>query len=216
MICDEEAFEDFVATENRVPGTTLQAALKGVEAVVAWLTASAMIASLAFQVGCSRPVEPPRERQPESSKPAMTSPISIRTVDPKGLAAAVASFRGKVVLVDYWATWCTSCKELFPHTVALYRELADQGLAVISVSFDDEDAEPAAREFLAAQGATFENFRVQTGARQQSFADFNIEGTIPFLRLTDRAGKVRKEFSAPIKPDEIRRAVKELLAEPAA
>lgn len=178
----------------------------------AWIHAAAQAIALCVSLaGCSRRAEPPPRAQPESPAPA--GPITLRTVDATEFASTLARYRGRAVLVDYWATWCEPCKRLFPHTVSLYRELADHGLAVVAVSFDDAEDEPAAREFLAAQGAMFENFRAEPGASQRSFIEFDVpNGTLPFLRLYDRAGKLDKEFFAPIKPDEIERAVKELLA----
>jgi len=142
--------------------------------------------------------------------------VTLHTTTASQLAVTLKKYRGKVVLVDYWATWCPPCTELFPHTVALYRELADQDLAVVSVSFDDAEDEPSVLRFLASQGATFENLRAETGASPQSSTEFEIEnGAIPFMRLYDRTGKLRKAFAAPFKPADVEKAVKQLLAEPA-
>lgn len=170
-------------------------------------------------VGCARPpteqTAPADRKAAEAVAPAPEQ-ISLRAVSPADFAATVGKYRGKVVLVDYWATWCEPCKELFPHTVALSRELAGQGLAVIAVTFDEPEDEPGVLRFLTAQGAAFENLRTQTGASSRSFTEFGIEtGVIPFMQLYDRAGKLRKTFSAPFRPDQVRDAVKQLLAEPA-
>jgi len=174
--------------------------------------AMAVIASCVLLAACSHPVEPPPGARPDAAKPTPLAEITLREADAKQFAATLAKYRGKVVLVDYWATWCDPCKKLLPHTVALYRELAGQGLEVITVSFDDAEEEPAARKFLADQGANFENLRAQTGASSRSAAVFDIDGTLPFMRLYDRSGKIHKQFFAPIKPEEVERAVKELLA----
>jgi thiol-disulfide isomerase/thioredoxin len=142
--------------------------------------------------------------------------VRLRTVDPAGLAATVAGHRGRVVLVDYWATWCEPCKELFPHTVALHRELAERGLTVLSVSLDDPEEEGDVLEFLATQQAPFDNLRADSGASSRSASAFGIEnGTIPFVQLYDREGKLRQTFPAPIKPERIKETVQRLLAEAA-
>jgi len=155
----------------------------------------------------------PAEQKPAEKVPAQE--VTLRTTTPSQLVGAISKYQGKLVLVDYWATWCEPCKEFFPHTVALHRELAGQGLAVISVSFDDAEDEPGVLRFLAAEGASFENLRAESGASSQSFTEFGVEnGAIPFLQLYDRTGKLRKAFAAPFKPADVEKAVKQLLAEP--
>lgn len=173
-------------------------------AAAAWCAAPA---------GCARAPQPPPAEK--NAGPA-GSPVTLRTADPAEFAATVAKHQGRVVLVDFWATWCEPCKELFPHTVALHRELAGRGLAVISVSLDDPEEEPDVLEFLTAQRAAFENLRADSGASSRSATAFAIEnGTIPYVQLYDRAGKLRKTFPPPIKPEQIKEAVEQFLAETA-
>jgi len=57
----------------------------------------------------------------------------------------LANYRGKVVLLDFWATWCTPCRGEIPHFVELQNTYAEQGLQVIGISMDD-DVKPV-REF---------------------------------------------------------------------
>ena len=152
----------------------------------------------------------------KSARTATARESTVATISPDHLKAVIEKYRGKVLLIDYWATWCDPCRELFPHTVALSRELADRGLAVVSLSLDDADDEPEVVRFLTANRATFENLRAGTGASPESATAFGIEnGAIPFLQLYDRAGKLRKTFPAPVKPAEVEKAVRQLLAEAA-
>ena len=62
-----------------------------------------------------------------------------------GQKLALSSYRGKVVLLDFWATWCDACREEIPHFVELQSKYGDQGLQIIGVSMDD-GPEPV-REF---------------------------------------------------------------------
>ena len=54
-----------------------------------------------------------------------------------GQSLRLSSYRGKVVLLDFWATWCTPCREEIPHLVELQNKYRDQGLQIIGVSMDD-------------------------------------------------------------------------------
>lgn len=62
-----------------------------------------------------------------------------------GHSLQLSDYRGKVVLLDFWATWCTPCREEIPHLVELQKKYRDQGLQIIGVSMDDSP-EPV-REF---------------------------------------------------------------------
>jgi len=143
-------------------------------------------------------------------------PVAVRTADEAELARTLRQHRGEVVLVDFWATWCPGCLDLFPHTVELHKRFASRGLAVISVSFDDpEDDQASVLDFLTSQGAHFENFISRHGAGPKSAEAFEIEnGTLPHFKLYDRKGVLRKTFGEePFEVEEIDRAVEELLAE---
>ena len=144
------------------------------------------------------------------------APVAVRTADETELARSVRQHRGKVVLVDFWATWCPGCLDLFPHTVGLHKQFASRGLAVISVSFDDpEEDRTSVLDFLTSQGANFENFISRHGAGPKSAEAFEIEnGTLPHFKLYDRKGILRKTFGDEVfEAEDIDRAVEELLAE---
>ncbi len=57
--------------------------------------------------------------------------------DLSGQPVSLSSFRGKVVLLDFWATWCVPCREETPHLVGLQNKYGGQGLQIIGVSMDD-------------------------------------------------------------------------------
>src|SRR5690242_10528052 len=91
---------------------------------------------------------------------AAEKPPELKTIKYDDLAAAVRALRGKVVVVDIWASWCIPCKKEFPHLVELHKKYAKEGLACVSVSVDDEDGVKAALAFLQKQNATFANYRI--------------------------------------------------------
>ena len=180
-------------------------------------TAAAALAAfgigLLALVGCAQPGESNREPAAEAAAPA----ISLRVVDADGYQQTLAKLRGKVVLVDFWATWCAPCVKQFPHTVSLERKYKDRGLAAISVSLDDPSEEPRVRDFLQKQDARFDNLLSKYGAGTESIDAFGLPGPVPCYRVYDRAGELRHEFSVDpsaerqFTPDDIEAAVKELL-----
>ncbi|HVA98826.1 MAG TPA: TlpA disulfide reductase family protein [Bacteroidia bacterium] len=62
----------------------------------------------------------------------------IKLNDPLGDPVSLSSFRGKVVLIDFWASWCGPCKEELPNVVAAYKKYKDKGFTVFSVSLDKD------------------------------------------------------------------------------
>jgi thiol-disulfide isomerase/thioredoxin len=105
--------------------------------------------------------------------------------------AALDAAKGKVVLIDCWATWCGPCVATFPLLVEKHRKYADRGLAVITLSLDDPDDAGQAVAFLREQKATFTNLHLATvdaAARKGMTDRFAFRGGIPHAVLFDRAG----------------------------
>lgn len=148
----------------------------------------------------------------ESRSPARPKLAALRPITPSTLDAAIVQHRGKVVLVDFWATTCGPCMQLLPHTLALQTQYGDRGLSVITVSLDGVEGEAAARGALDQRGAVTENYVTSVGNWEQSFEEFKIQGGIPFLKFYDRSGELREVAAGP-EPDKIDQRVRQLLAE---
>lgn len=130
-----------------------------------------------------------------------------------GLAGVPGELSGRVVLVDFWASWCAPCKASFPALDDLQRTYAGRGFTVLAVSVDDDPRKM--KDFLAAHPVSFP---VVHDARQQLVAAAGIEA-MPTSFLIDRAGTIRfahAGFKPESTPAELAAEIERLLApEPA-
>lgn len=130
-------------------------------------------------------------------EPEKTVEITLTVTDAAGFADIIKQQQGKVVLVDFWATWCVPCVKNFHHTVEWNQQLAKQGLSVISVSMDDpEEDQESVLKFLKEQDAQFINLLATAADDKDPMETFDIDGgAMPHYRLYDRSGKLIKKFS---------------------
>ncbi len=101
-----------------------------------------------------------------------------------GYRLDLANLRGRVVLIDFWATWCGPCKEEMPELEALYRRHASKGLVVVGVSVDEEDE--GIDEFVAGIPVSFPVVH----DADQGLADAWSPPNMPSTFLVDRSGQV--------------------------
>ncbi|UXR63360.1 TlpA family protein disulfide reductase [Bdellovibrio bacteriovorus] len=94
--------------------------------------------------------------------------------------SSIKDLQGKVVLVDFWASWCSPCKEALPHYGKLYEKYKDKGLLVIGINEDDDIAERDA--FLKTMPLKFPLFFDQD---KSAVADFQVKA-LPTLYVFDK------------------------------
>ncbi|MCC2670045.1 MAG: Thiol-disulfide isomerase and thioredoxin [Armatimonadetes bacterium] len=114
-----------------------------------------------------------------------------QVVDGGGVKKAIEASKGKVVLVNYWATWCGPCVAEFPDLVKLQNQLGPKGLVVLGVSFDDPDEKPAVNSFIVKHKVPFPIF-VRGSGSIDKFAnafDKRWNGTLPTTLVFDKKGK---------------------------
>lgn len=117
--------------------------------------------------------------------------VSVKVVKYAGLEEVVNKAKGKVVLVDFWATFCGPCVKKFPHFVALHEKYAEKGLVCVSVSLDDpEEDMDKVRQFLVKSKATFPNVVIRPTNAEDKLLEkkFNYDGTLPQMALFARDG----------------------------
>jgi len=102
-----------------------------------------------------------------------------------GSSAPIDTYKGKVVLVDFWASWCVPCKTSFPAVDGLFKDYRDRGLQVVAVNVDERDRD--AQAFLQPRPHVMP---IAFDPKGELARDFNVEA-MPSSFLSDRAGYVR-------------------------
>jgi thiol-disulfide isomerase/thioredoxin len=129
-------------------------------------------------------------------------PFVLKDLD--GHTVRLSDYRGKVVLVNFWATWCPPCRAEMPDLVRLQREHGKAGLQIIGITYPPEK-ETRVRRFAKSLKV---NYPIILGTRQVK-ARFSSDETLPLTVVIDREGKVsdiisgillREEFDEKIKP----------------
>lgn len=141
---------------------------------------AAIVVLAAAVAGCQ--VEPP----PDPAK------VDLSVGNTAAVEKFLAANKGKVILVDCWATWCGPCARKFPALVKLHETFGPQGLVVLGVTFDEKGEVQTAHDFLAKKRAAFPNILVgpPSSADARYFADrFGYANGIPHVAVLDKTGK---------------------------
>jgi peroxiredoxin len=150
---------------------------------------------------------------------ALKAPLDLKFKAVDGREVDVAQLRGKVVLVDFWATWCGPCVEEIPNVVATYAQFHPQGFEIVGVTFDQapDAAHPAKRQksadevltFAQDHGMTWPQFYDGTYWNNPFGKRFGIRA-IPAMFLLDKKGMI---ISTNARGEKLAREVTRLLAE---
>lgn len=140
------------------------------------------------------------------SGPATSPQYRYVTLD--GEEISNESLRGKVVLVNFWATWCTPCRVEMPLLEQMAARHKDAGFVIVGLAVDRVSTEQV-RAFVKDRGVTYPIAHVD-GSAERTFG--GVRG-YPTSFLIDRTGKIRQAVIGPIGPLSLEPAVRRLLAE---
>ncbi|MGI4790015.1 MAG: TlpA family protein disulfide reductase [Janthinobacterium lividum] len=143
----------------------------------------------------------------ETPAPAFTT----RTM--AGQPLSLQGLRGKVVLLDYWATWCSTCHQTTPILESLHNRFGKQGLAVVGMSADDRHSIAAVKPFVKQFGMTY-TITIDPAENGRAQYAYHVD-TLPAQYLIDKRGIIRWSHTgySSTEKQQLAPLIKRLLAE---
>lgn len=153
---------------------------------------------------------------PKSAKPAGAD---LPLIDLAGYNQILAKYRGKPLVVTFWATWCEPCRDEFPLLVQLQKQYAPQGLAIFGVSLDDDSDMNLVRRFIARNQPGFPSYRQKPGIDVDAFyrgVNPAWTGTMPETIFYGRDGRIIGHFIGEQPRAAFEEGIHQVLASPGA
>jgi cytochrome c biogenesis protein CcmG/thiol:disulfide interchange protein DsbE len=133
--------------------------------------------------------------------------LSLTVKDTQGKSVKLADYKGKVVLLNFWATWCGPCKMEIPDLVAAYNEHRDQGLVVLGVLTEDE---PTPKDLAAFTSEFKMNYPLVMMQEDVDLAYGPIFG-LPTTFFIGRDGSICNKHLGPITKEAVEKEIRALL-----
>lgn len=115
------------------------------------------------------------------------------TLDPVPAKKTLADYKGEVVLINIWATWCGPCRVEMPSIELLHTAYVAKGLKVVAISVDDPGSDALVREFAKQYKLTFEILRDPGGQEGKVSRDYQTTG-YPETVIIGRDGVIRRKY----------------------
>ena len=160
---------------------------------------------IGFCIGCSR--EPPEISKKKGTEGGKWGDAPDFTLPQMGGGSfTLSSLSGKVVILDFWATWCGPCRVEIPDFISLQEDYGDRGLEVVGISLD-RDKEAVVGPFVEKMGM---NYTIVFGDRDVTQRYGGIRG-IPTTFLLDRSGNIVKKWVGVTSKETFENEIKKLL-----
>lgn len=147
-----------------------------------------------------------------SSQPSAVKAANFTLTSLDGKPVSLSDYAGKVVILDFWATWCPPCRNEIPHFNELAAEYGDKGLVVLGVSVD-RDGVDVVKKFRDSFPVKYPVVMGDQGTSQQyqTYLPPDQRGGIPFTFIVDKEGNIREKYVG-YRPKEVfETAIKNLL-----
>ncbi len=131
---------------------------------------------------------------------ADSRPVNLPFKDMNGNRVRVSDLRGKIVLMNFWATWCVPCRAEMPLLVEAEKAYAPSGVEFVAVSLDDRQTRPKIPDFV---GEFKIGFRIWTGASTMDLDDLKLGPALPATVFLDRQGRIAARVLGQITKSEL-------------
>ncbi|MEC7984440.1 MAG: TlpA disulfide reductase family protein [Myxococcota bacterium] len=145
---------------------------------------------------------------PVFAESSVAPDFTLRDINKKKVS--LSDYKGKVVLLNFWATWCQPCQAEMPHLEAIYKDLKEEGFEVLSISIDEARDASKVKPLIKRGKYTF---TVLLDKQTKVIPLYHPEQTLPYNALIDREGNLvwTKLSYAPGEEKLLREKVEELL-----
>lgn len=174
-------------------------------AIASWLllgvvATAALVAGLFFGARSTAP-DPPAPM-------AATGLLGVALPDSEGKEQRVDQWRGKVVVVNFWATWCAPCREEMPEFIKAQNDFGAQGLQMVGIAIDSAEK---VRPFAGEIGLNYPTLIGGFGAMELSRTLGNGVMALPFTVVLDRKGAIAHTQLGVLKPEKLAGLMRELM-----
>jgi thiol-disulfide isomerase/thioredoxin len=144
----------------------------------------------------------------------LAAQTKLTPVDQASYPKVIAAHHGKVVLANFWATWCVPCRKEMPQLVQLSRKLAARGFDLVMISADEAEQQGAAAKLLQDNRAEGANYLLKTADNDKFYPAVDAKwssGGLPAVFLYDRSGKKARSFFGETSLADLEAAISKLL-----
>jgi thiol-disulfide isomerase/thioredoxin len=149
---------------------------------------------------------------PISSATEVDSLFSASFIDPSGKPVELSSYRGKPLIVNFWARWCGPCRKEIPQLTKIQDSYREKGIVVLGIALEEADAREAVADFAKAYDV---NYPIVLGDNRKTLWLMQIlgnsRGGLPFTVVIDAKGKLLSRKLGEITASELTEAAKSLL-----
>jgi thiol-disulfide isomerase/thioredoxin len=172
------------------------------------ITFIAVVVASALALGTGVYLGTGRDGQGSEPRPDASTLLAVTLPDLAGNQETLEQWKGKLLIVNFWATWCVPCREEMPEFVRAQKEFGGKGLQFVGIAVDDADK---VRQFAGDIGLNYPALIGGYGAMELSRALGNQLMALPFTVVVGRDGAIAHTQLGPLKDDQLRRIINKLI-----